>query len=69
MSGIAVVLILYMITTMFRSMRTDMECLDRLGEFLLYALIVAFSLKMLDFIHRTYESEESIEIIGHMISS
>ena len=36
--------------------------------FLLYALILDFSLEMLDFIHRLYEAEESIEILSQMIS-
>ena len=42
----------------------DMACLDKLASFLFYALIVDFSLEMLDFIHRLYESEESIKILS-----
>lgn len=68
-SGIALVLIIYMITTMFRWKEIDMQCLDKLALFLLLALIVDFSLEFLDFIHRLYQSEESIEILAHMISS
>ncbi len=68
-SGIALVLVLYMITTMFRWRRIDMACLDKLAQFLFYAMVVDFSLEMLDFIHRLYESEESIEILGQMIES
>ncbi len=68
-SGIALVLLLYMIITLLRSEEIDMRCLDRLAEFLLYALIVDFSLEILDFIHRLYESEESIKILSRMISS
>ena len=66
-SGIALVLILYMLTTMFRWRKVNMACLDKLAQFLFYALIVDFSLEMLDFIHRLYESEESIEILSQMI--
>jgi len=68
-SGIALVLILYMLTTMFRWRKVNMACLDKLAQFLFYALIVDFSLEMLDFIHRLYESEESIEILSQMIQS
>jgi predicted membrane protein len=68
-SGIALVLILYMVTTMFRWKQLDMKCLNKLVEFLIYAMIVDFSLELLDFIQRLYESEESIEILSQMISS
>jgi hypothetical protein len=40
-----------------------------LAELLLYALIVDFSLELLDFTQRLYESEESIDILAKMISS
>jgi len=61
------VLILYYVTTMIRRKPLDMACLDKLSEFLLYALIVDLSLELLDFIHRLYESEESIEILAELI--
>ena len=66
-SGIALVLVLYMLTTMFRWRKVNMACLEKLAQFLFYALVVDFSLEMLDFIHRLYESEESIEILSQMI--
>lgn len=66
-SGIALVLLLYMLTTMFRWRKVNMACLDKLAQFLFYALVIDFSLEMLDFIHRLYESEESIEILSQMI--
>jgi predicted membrane protein len=68
-SGIALVLLVYMITAMFRWKRIDMSCLNKLAEFLLYAIIVDFSLELLDFIQRLYESEESINILSEMISN
>jgi Ni/Fe-hydrogenase subunit HybB-like protein len=68
-SGIALVLVLYMLTTMFRWRKVNMACLDKLAQFLFYALVVDFSLEALDFIHRLYESEESIEILALMIES
>jgi Ni/Fe-hydrogenase subunit HybB-like protein len=68
-SGIALILVLYLVTTLVRRKAIDMVCADKLASFLLYALIVDFSLEMLDFIHRLYEAEESIKILSLMISS
>lgn len=67
-SGIALVLLIYMVTSIFRSKVMNMECLNKLAELLLYAMILDFSLELLDFIHRLYESEESIKILAEMIS-
>jgi len=67
-SGIALMLVLYAITCLLRWKAVSMSCMDKLASFLLYALIVDFSLEMLDFIHRLYESEESVEILAQMIS-
>jgi len=63
------VLLLYMLSSLVRRREVDMACADKLASFLLYALIVDFSLEMLDFIHRLYEAEESIHILSQMISS
>jgi Ni/Fe-hydrogenase subunit HybB-like protein len=68
-SGIALVLILYVFASLVRSKPIDMVCLDTLASFLLYALILDFSLELLDFIHRLYEAEESIKILGELVSS
>jgi Ni/Fe-hydrogenase subunit HybB-like protein len=66
-SGIALILLLYMIITPARGERIDMKCIDRVASFLLYAVIVDFSLEALDFLHRLYESEESIHILTDMV--
>jgi Ni/Fe-hydrogenase subunit HybB-like protein len=66
-SGISMVLLLYYITTLLRRKELDMNCLNKLASFLLYALIIDLSLEALDFIHRLYESEESIEILEQLI--
>ncbi len=66
-SGIALVLVLYVLTTLFRWRPVDMKCLDKLAQFLFYALVVDFALESLDFIHRLYEAEESIEILSQMM--
>ena len=67
MSGIALVLILYYMSTLFRRKQPDMACLDKLASFLFYMLIIDLSLETLDFIHRLYESEESIGILSSLI--
>jgi Ni/Fe-hydrogenase subunit HybB-like protein len=66
-SGIALVIILYMIITPLRGNKIDMKCLDTMSSYLFYAVIVDFSLELLDFIHRLYESEESINILSEMV--
>jgi len=68
-SGIALVLLLYVFSTLLRAKAVDMLCLDKLASFLFYALVVDFSLEMLDFIHRLYEAEESIGILSQLVSS
>jgi Ni/Fe-hydrogenase subunit HybB-like protein len=67
-SGIALVLLIYMVVTPMRSKEIDMNCVDKLASFLFYAMIVDFSLEILDFIHRIYESEESIKILAELVS-
>ncbi len=68
-SGIALVLIIYMVASMARWKPVDMRCADKLAAFLFYAMVVDVSLEMLDFIHRLYESEESIGILTQLIES
>ncbi len=67
-SGISLVLLIYMIITPLRGKELDMGCLDKIASYMFYAMIVDFSLEALDFIHRIYESEESIKILGEMVS-
>jgi Ni/Fe-hydrogenase subunit HybB-like protein len=66
-SGIALVLLLYMIITPVRGEKIDMACLDTMASYLFYAVIVDFSLECLDFVHRLYESEESIKILSALV--
>ena len=67
-SGIALVLLIYMVVTLVRGEKLQMLTLDKLVNFLFYTMIVAFSLEALDFIHRIYESEELIDILSQLIS-
>lgn len=68
-SGIAIVMLLYMIIIPLRGGKIDMKCLDKVASFLFYAVIVDFSIEALDFIHRLYESEESIKILSQLVST
>jgi len=68
-SGVAMVLLIYMIVTPLRGKSIDMNCLNTLASFLFYIMLVDFSLEALDFIHRVYESEESIKIISELVAS
>jgi len=68
-SGIAIVMLLYMIIIPLRGAKIDMKCLDKIAAFLFYAVIVDFSIEVLDFIHRLYESEESIKILAQLVNT
>jgi Ni/Fe-hydrogenase subunit HybB-like protein len=67
-SGVALVLILYLIIPPLRNKDINMPCLDKLANYLFYIMIIDFSLEALDFIHRVYESEESIKILSKLVS-
>ena len=68
-SGIAMVMFIYILLTLVRNEKPDMRCLDKVGLFLLVAIIVDFALEALDYIHRIYQSEESIGILAQLVSS
>ncbi len=66
-SGIAAVLLLYMLTSKLRKVRIDMRCVDTIARYLLYTFIIDFSLEMLDLIHRIYEADESLKALDFMV--
>src|SRR5260370_40279120 len=66
-SGIAAVLVLYMLTSKLRRTRIDMRCVDTIAHYLLYTFIIDFSLEMLDLIHRIYEADESLRALDFMV--
>ena len=68
-SGIAMVMLLYMIVIPLKGAKIDMRCLDKVASFLFYAVIVDFAIEALDFIHRLYQSEESIKILSQLVST
>src|SRR3972149_911817 len=67
-SGIALVTFLYMVITPLSGKSVNMACLDKITSFLFYAVIVDFTLEVLDFIHRLYQSEESIKILSRLVT-
>ena len=65
-SGIALVMFLYMVVSWIRKVKIDMACLDEIGKFLFMVLILDFTLESLDQVHRIYVAEEDFEIL-HML--
>ncbi len=66
-SGIALVMVLYMLTSWLRMVKIDMRCVDTMARYLFYAFIIDFSLEMLDLIHRVYEADESFRTLDFMV--
>ena len=66
-SGIAAVLLLYMLATRLRRKLVDMRCVDTIARYLFYTFIIDFSLEMLDLIHRIYEADESFRSLDFMV--
>ena len=68
-SGISMVMLIYMIISYFRKKSIELNVLDSIGKFLFFVLILDFTLEGLDQIQRIYEAEESFEIIKLLVSS
>ena len=66
-SGIAMVLLLYIVLNWWRRAVIDMRCVDAVARYLLYAFLVDFALEMLDLIHRIYEADESFRALDFMV--
>jgi Ni/Fe-hydrogenase subunit HybB-like protein len=66
-SGIAAVMLLYMLLTWLRKETIDMRCVDTVASYLFYTFIIDFSLEMLDLIHRIYEADESFRSLDFMV--
>jgi len=65
-SGIAMCVLVYLILTWARRQRIDMRCLDVMGMFLFYALVIDASIEGLDWVHRIYSAEEDFAVIRQM---
>jgi Ni/Fe-hydrogenase subunit HybB-like protein len=66
-SGIALVMFIYMAINYLRRLKTDIFCLDTIAKYLFYILILDFTLESLDQIHRIYEADESFDILQILI--
>ena len=66
-SGIAVVMLVYMAMMKIRRQPIDMRCVDTVAQYLLYTFIIDFALEMLDLIHRVYEADESFRSLDFML--
>ena len=66
-SGIAVVLLIYMFTSWYRKQTIDMRCVDTVARYMFYTFIIDFSLEMLDLVHRIYEADESFRSLDFMV--
>jgi predicted membrane protein len=67
-SGIALVLLVYMVISRIRKKETDLKVLDTIGRYLFFILLLDFTLESLDQIQRIYEAEESFEILKLLVS-
>jgi Ni/Fe-hydrogenase subunit HybB-like protein len=66
-SGIALVMLMYVVTTWYRKVAIDMSCLDTIARYLLYAFLIDFALEMVDLLHRIYEADESFKSLDFMV--
>src|SRR5215472_17011017 len=65
-SGIAVVMLLYMLIMRFRRQAIDIHCVDTIARYLFYTFIIDFRL---DLLHRIYEADESFRSLDFMVHS
>jgi Ni/Fe-hydrogenase subunit HybB-like protein len=68
-SGIAAVMLVYMLVAWLRERRVDMACVDTIARYLFYAFVIDFALEMLDLIHRIYEADESFRALNFMVQT
>ncbi len=66
-SGIAIVMLLYMAMTKLRKKVIDMRCVDTIAQYLLYMFLIDFTLEMVDLIQRIYEADESFRSLDFMV--
>ena len=66
-SGIALVMLIYVGLTRIRKQLLDMDCLDTIAKYLFYILLIDFTLEGLDQIHRIYVAEESFEALHKLV--
>ncbi len=67
-SGIALLMFLYLVTCWVRRVPVDLPCMETIGKCLLTALVVDFSVEALDWIHRLYVADESLNVLELLVS-
>ena len=65
-SGIALCVAIYVVLNRLRRQPLSAPCMDEMGKFLFYALLVDFSVECLDWLHRLYQAEESIHVLKQL---
>jgi Ni/Fe-hydrogenase subunit HybB-like protein len=68
-SGIALVMLVYLAYARLQRVPIDMRCLDTIARYLFFAFLIDFSLEMLDLIHRVYEADESFKTLDFMVKT
>jgi Ni/Fe-hydrogenase subunit HybB-like protein len=73
-SGISLVLVIYVVTANWRRKPIDVKCVAAVGRYLMFALVFDLTLEALDIVHRMYEAGEWFEILrllssGHLIET
>jgi predicted membrane protein len=68
-SGIAAVMLLYMVFSKLAGRKIDILCLDTIARYLFYVFVIDFSLEMLDLIHRIYVADESFRSLDFMVQT
>jgi len=66
-SGIAMVMLVYMAMMKIRKQPIDMRCVDAIAQYMLYTFIIDFALEMLDLIHRISVADESFRSLDFML--
>jgi Ni/Fe-hydrogenase subunit HybB-like protein len=67
-SGIALVMVLYLATSRWRGQRVNVPCVDAIARYLMFALVFDLTLGFLDIVHRLYEAGEWIEVLALLSS-
>jgi len=65
-SGIALCVFNYMVLCWIRRRPVDMRCLDMMGMYLFYGLVLDATVEALDWIHRAYSAQEGFDVMEYM---
>ncbi|MBO8182623.1 MAG: polysulfide reductase NrfD [Archaeoglobus sp.] len=66
-SGIALVMMIYVFGSKLRGKKPDAACVDTLASYLLYSYILDLSLEFVELTHIFYAAEEGTELIARLI--